>query len=79
MELAVAVVLPPNAPSAPTIVMTPSALTVPDATYFVAVKLQDVGRTAEMSATVEDCTTSVTVVRQEDAARITSETFALTV
>lgn len=46
IALAVAEVVPPSAALAPTIVITPFALTEPDVTYFVAVNEQTVGKTA---------------------------------
>lgn len=79
MAFAVKVVAPPKAPALPVAVMMPLASTLPDATYFVTEKLQAAGSVVETSAFWAVCTISVTVVRQDDAARITSDTLARTV
>lgn len=76
---AVADVAPPSAAELPATVMIPFASTEPEATYFVTVKLQAFGRVEEMSTVGDVCTASVTDVRQDDAAKITSDTFARTV
>lgn len=61
----------------PIIVMIPAVETVPDATYFVGVTAQTVLRSKPVDN--ELWTASVTDVRHDDAAKITSDTFARTV
>ena len=72
-------VAPPSAAELPATLMMPFASTEPEATYFVTVKLQAFGRVEAMSTVGDVCTASVTDVRQDDAAKITSDTFARTV
>lgn len=62
-----------------TTVMTPVALVVTLATYFVLADAVSQPQLLAVGNIVEDCTTSVIDVRQEEAASITSLTFALTV
>ena len=77
IEFAVALVLPPSAPWAATIVITPSALTVPEVTYLLAVKEQTFGKTVLISAAEAFWTASETAVRHDEAARTTSLALAL--
>lgn len=84
MALAVADVLPPRLVLLPPAVITPLALTDRLETILVwlpseLLMTQVFGRMAETSAPAALETASVTVVRQDDAAKMTSETRARTV
>lgn len=76
-SLAVPEVVPPKVVLLPDTVIMPAAVTDPDMTYFVGVNEQLVERSRAVLS--ELCTASVIVVRQDEAARITSEAFARTV
>lgn len=79
MELRMAEVSPFSSTWLPMIVITPFASAEPLTTILVGTTLQELGNTADTSAIGELLTASEMPVRQVEAAKITSETRALTV
>lgn len=78
MELAVAEVSPLNPPALPTTVMTPLVLEEPPTTILVLEIAQpEMADAASMPGAL--CSDSVTDVRQDEAAKMTSDTRARTV